>query len=218
MITLANKHTRPAVRQMWKTCFNDTEAFMDLYFAEKYSDGNTLVYMENNRAVASLQMLPYTFTFHGAHIPVAYVSGACTLPAFRNRGYMGRLLQASVEVMKQRSIPLSILVPANEHLYQYYERYGYVRVFEKDDAVIPLREIWEEAKGDADVAYQSFNNLFKDRDFCIQKTKADFLTIVKDAALEGFPPKTNLSGMVRVIDAGYRGILEQQPTLNLMLE
>ena len=231
MITFASENTRPAIRRMWKTCFNDSEAFMDLYFSEKYRDENTLVYIENNQAVASLQMLPYSFTFYGEMIPVAYISGACTLPGFRHRGYMSQLLLASFEVMKQRNIPLSILIPADENLCKYYEKFGYEKVFEKDDEEIPLKEIWEKSNSDLDLAYQEFNQLFKDKDFCIQKTKADFQTIIKDAELDGFPPKTNLSGMARVITTknitSFRHVLclktfkdfkMQRPILNLMLE
>jgi len=246
MICFADKHTRPAVRRMWKTCFNDSEAFMDLYFSEKYKDENTLIYIEDNQAVASLQILPYLFTFYGENIPVSYISGACTLPEFRKRGIMGKLLIASFEVMKQRDIPLSILIPSNENLYKYYKKFGYEKVFEKDDAEIPLKEIWEKSNGDLDLAYQTFNQIFKNKDFCIQKTKSDFLTIIKDAKSDNFPPKTNLSGMARVIDAEYLIALyekhthtphhcgldpqstdrticrllfeQQQPVLNLMLE
>jgi len=224
MITFANKQTRIAVRRMWKICFNDSEAFMDLYFSEKYKDENTLVYIEDNQVVASLQILPYSFTFYGENIPISYISGACTLPEFRNRGLMEKLLIASFEVMKQRNIPLSIVIPANENLYKYYEKFGYEKVFGKDDTEIPLKEIWEKSNGDLDVAYQAFNQLFEGKDFCIQKTKADFRTIIKDAILDDFPPKTNLSGMARIDTFKRNRFLkpvtfkDKRPILNLMLE
>ena len=227
MITFANEHTRPAVRRMWKTCFDDSDAFIDLYFSEKYKDENTLVYIEDNQVIASLQMLPYSFTFYGECIPIYYFSGGCTLPEFRNRGFMEKLFNASFEVMRERKIPLSILIPSNENLYQYYEKFGYEKVFEKDDAEIPLKEIWEKSNGDLDVAYQAFKQFFKDKNFCIQKTKADFQVIIKDAELDGFPPKTNLSGMARWTQnvpqnvPRFRNVgrlRQYRPILNLMLE
>ena len=174
---------------------------MDLYFSEKYKDENTLVYIKDNQEIASLQMLTYHFSFYDENIPVSYISGACTLPGFRRHGIMEKLLCASFNVMKQRNIPLSILIPSNENLYKYYEKFGYEKVFEKDDAEIPLKEIWEKSNGDLDAAYQMFNDYFKNKNLCIQKTKSDFRTIIKDAELENFPPKTNLSGMLRVMDA-----------------
>ena len=203
MIQLANEHTSLAVRQMWKTCFDDSEEFMDLYFSEKYQNENTLIRFENNRAVASLQMLPYRFVFYDTEISVAYISGACTLPEFRKRGYMTELMTAAFEVMKQRNIPLSILIPAEKWLYNYYAKLGYEQVFDADETEIPLKNILDQANGDLDVAYSLFNQSFNEKDFCIRKTKSDFLTIVKDAQLDNFPPKTNLAGMARIIDAEY---------------
>lgn len=242
MIKLADKHTEPQVKQMWKTCFDDTDEFIELYFSEKYKNENTLVYMQGNEVVASLQLLSYRFTFYGVEIPIAYISGACTLPSFRRKGLMGKLLVEAFILMQQRDIPLSVLIPAENWLYDYYSTYGYEKVFEKDDIKISVKEIWKKSDADLDVAYQVFNQLFKDKDFCIQKTKSDFITIIKDAEIDGFPPKTNLSGMARVIDAEYlislykkknpnnpiffenvnslcRILFEQQrPIMNLMLE
>jgi predicted acetyltransferase len=201
MIQQASIHTQQAVRDMWKVCFDDTDAFMLLYFSEKYDNENTLVYIENGKVVASLQLLPYRFTFCGVEIPVGYISGACTLPACRNKGFMSRLLLEAFGLMRQRNIPLSLLIPAEDWLYGYYANCGYETVFDADDTEIPLKRIVDKAYNDLSVAYADFDKNFRQRDFCIQKSMSDFITIVKDAELDGFPPKTNLSGMARVIDA-----------------
>ena len=201
MIQFANNNTKQEVRRMWKICFDDTEEFMDLYFSEKYRNENTLIYFEKNQAVASLQILPYRFTFYGEEIPVAYISGACTLPKFQGRGYMGKLMATAFELMREREILLSILVPAEKWLYDFYAKLGYEKVFEADENEIPLLEILQKAGNDLDIAYAEFDKVFRKKDFCVQKTKADFATIVRETEMEGFPPKTNLAGMARVIDA-----------------
>ena len=242
MIRLAKQKNKQKIREMWKICFNDSEKFMDLYFSEKYRNENTLIYFEGNQAVASLQILPYQFTFCNEEIPVSYISGACTLPEYRNRGIMNKLLPAAFELMYERKIPLSILIPAKPWLYDYYARYGYEKVFSADKNEIPLLTILQNSGNDLDIAYAKFDKLFRQKDFCVQKTKADFVTIVRDAELDNFPPNGNLSGMARVIDAEKllaifarkypkkelvfqnqndlcRLLFEnQQPTMNLMLE
>ena len=38
MIRYADLNTRASVRQMWKTVFGDDDAYMDIYFREKYAD------------------------------------------------------------------------------------------------------------------------------------------------------------------------------------
>lgn len=69
MIKYADNSLAPQVRNMWKTVFDDPDAYMDVYFRDKYRNENTLVYIENDKAVASLQMLPHTFTFAEKKFP-----------------------------------------------------------------------------------------------------------------------------------------------------
>ena len=202
MIEQANDKTKQEVRRMWKSCFNDSDEFLDLYFSEKYRNENTLIYFEENQAVASLQMLSYQFTFCGDEIPVSYVSGACTLHKYRNCGCMKKMMTAAFSLMHKRDILISILIPAEAWLYDYYTQYGYETVFEADESEIPLSEILKKSAGDLNVAYQFFDKIFRAKDFCVQKTKSDFITIVKDLEMDNdFPRKTNLSGMARIIDA-----------------
>ena len=186
---------------MWKICFNDSDEFMDFYFSKKYKHENTLIYFEDNKALASLQMLPYCFTFCGVEIPISYISGACTLPEYRGRGYMGKLLLSAFDSMRQRKIPLSILIPAEKWLYDYYARYGYEAVFEADNNEIPLKKIIDQSNGCIDAAYTAFDALYRNRDFCVQKTKEDFAAIVKEAESSNFSPKSNIAGMARIINA-----------------
>lgn len=199
MIKFADEYTTPLVRRMWKTCFGDTEEFMDIYFSRKYRAENTLVYLVDNIPVASLQMLPYEITFYGETIPFAYLAGLCTLPAYRKKGYMEQLIGEAHRIIAARQIPLAILIPAEKWLYGFYEKYGYQQVFEKDNEVIPLKTILDKYQ-DLDLAYSAFDSLFRDKDFCIQKTRHDFEAIVEEYGLDSYPVKTNLSGMARIID------------------
>ncbi|HMM17459.1 MAG TPA: GNAT family N-acetyltransferase, partial [Petrimonas sp.] len=89
MIHYADNTTRQQVYDMWKTVFGDSDEYMEIYFREKYRNENTLIYFESGKAVSSLQMLPFDFSFHGSEIPVAYFSGLCTLPEARKKGFMG---------------------------------------------------------------------------------------------------------------------------------
>lgn len=203
MIFLANSESKAVVQDMWQICFADTPEFVEMYFSEKYQPENTLLYSADGQIVASLQMLPYTFSFYGREILAAYVSGACTLPEYRGRGIMGELLQAAFATMQERNIPLSVLIPAEDWLYGYYARCGYATVFEKDDEVIPLKEIVEATDQDIDRAYRLFDAVYRGRNLCVQKSRTDFNVIVKDAEMDGFPPKTNVAGMARIIDAGF---------------
>lgn len=199
MIQFANEEMTPVVRQMWKTCFGDTDTFLDIFFRYKYKPENTLLYFEDGKAIAALQMLPYAITFHKQEIPFAYLAGLCTLPEYRNKGIMGQLIHEAHRIITQRNIPLAILIPAEEWLYGYYGKFGYEQVFESDDTSIPLRQIID-AFPDEKGAYAEFDLMFRPLDLCVQKTETDFVAIKEDYISENCPVKTNLSGMARVID------------------
>jgi predicted acetyltransferase len=202
MIQLADKNTRSYVRNIWKEVFEDDDAYMDLYFDEKYKDENTLVALEDNRVVASLQMLPYEITFYEAKVPLYYLAGLSTLPDYRNRGLMAQLIQRSHQLMLQRHIPLSILVPAEESLFSYYAGFGYAQTFCKGNinAEISIKEIWEQSRNEIE-AYSIFDETYNKHEFCVQKNFSDFKTIIRLENIEGFPKKQNLSGLTRIIDS-----------------
>jgi predicted acetyltransferase len=202
MIQFADDSTKQAVRDMWKICFGDSDAYMDIYFNHKYRNENTLIYIEDNKAVASLQLLFFNFTFHGREIPIAYLSGLCTLPNYRNQGFMKQLIIKSYQVAKEREIPLMILVPQDKGVMNYYERFGFAQTFDPGIETLPqLSKIMEANNEDIHKAYDNFNSLYRDNDMTVQKSFTDFEAILEEAKLFNYPPKTNLTGMARVIDA-----------------
>lgn len=202
MIAFATEHTKSLVWKMWKTCFGDSDEYMELYFREKYRNENTLVYFDANQAVASLQMLPYTFTFHQTEIPIAYFSGLCTLPEARKKGFMAALIRKAFEVLQQRQIPLAVLVPQEEWLFEFYDKFGFAQTFDAGNKeIFSLRKLWEKYPDNLPAAYREFDNYFRVQDMTVQKTFDDFRVIMDEAKLFDFPPKTNLRGMSRIIDA-----------------
>ncbi|MDD4378686.1 MAG: GNAT family N-acetyltransferase [Dysgonamonadaceae bacterium] len=202
MIKYADNSLAPQVRNMWKTVFDDPDAYMDVYFRDKYRNENTLVYIENDKAVASLQMLPYMFTFCGKEIPAAYLSGACTLPQYRGKGYMSALLKRSFREMKKRNIPLALLVPQESALLKFYAPFGFAQAFDAGTEELPsLKELLARHPHDLYGAYCEFDGWFRQKDMTVQKSFDDFCSIVEEAALFDFPPKQNRMGMARIIDA-----------------
>ena len=71
---------REVTKALWKLCFQDNEAFTDLYFRMRYKDEINMAIYENNQMVSALQMIPYPMTFCNEIISTSYISGACTHP------------------------------------------------------------------------------------------------------------------------------------------
>lgn len=203
MIQYANDTTKQQVYDMWKTVFGDSDDYMEIYFREKYRNENTLIYFEGEKAVASLQMLPYQFTFCGTEIPVLYHSGVCTLPEARKKGYMDKLLMASFEHAQKNDVPLMLLVPQEPWLLKFYNKYGFAQTFDSGTEELPsLKKLIEDYPGDLHAAWREFNTWFRQKEMTVQKSFDDFRAIVEEAQLFNFPPKKNLIGMARIIDAG----------------
>lgn len=198
MIKYANSEISLQVYDMWKIVFGDSDLYMEIYFREKYRDENTLVYLQKNTPVSSLQMLPVSFTFHNREIDVAYYSGLCTLPEWRGRGFMAALIEKSFTELYNRNIPLAVLVPQSEDLISFYKPYGFTKTF---DAGIYIPPLPQNIDNHLTEEYSLFDKFFRSRDMTVQKTIDEFRVILEEAKLFDFPPKKSLLGMSRVIDA-----------------
>ena len=124
------KFLKDSIIEIWKLCFPyDTEEFRTLYFEKVYQDDEVLILLEDNRVIASLQMIPYQIKFGDKIYPAAYISGAMTHPDFQEKGYMGKLLNHAFEEMKRKKIPITFLIPQNDQLFDFYSKHGYQKAF-----------------------------------------------------------------------------------------
>ncbi len=179
------------VKKLWKLCFNDSEAFTELYFRLRYNDAVNIALQEDGEVIAALQMLPYPMTFLGEEIRTVYVSGACTHPDHRNRGSMRQLLANAFARMLQQGVMLSTLIPAEPWLFGYYARNGYAPLFyyRKEKFVATDAPCGEETDSlqtsdayDATVC-RYLNGKLKERTCCILHPEADFRVILADLQL-----------------------------------
>lgn len=119
---LTPEETKQQTRELWKTCFNDSEDFMDIYFKDKYTDESNLTIRHDGKVVAAMQLLPYRMTFYGAVEHVGYISGLGTLPEFRGKGYASNLLHEAHRRLYSQGATLSLLIPQDEELRHFYEK------------------------------------------------------------------------------------------------
>lgn len=119
---LTPEETKQQTRELWKTCFNDSEDFMDIYFKDKYTDESNLTIRHDSKVVAAMQLLPYRMTFYGAVEHVGYISGLGTLPEFRGKGYASNLLHEAHRRLYSQGATLSLLIPQDEELRHFYEK------------------------------------------------------------------------------------------------
>lgn len=199
MIQFGTDKTKPLVREMWQTVFNEPDEFADIYFSQKYKNENTLIYFDGDKPAASLQMWEYNFSFYKESIPIYYLAGLATYPEYRRKGYMSELMTQAHQVMKERGILFSILIPAEEWLYTFYRQFGYTQVFEGGGEIIPLKKIVER-HDTLEKSFEMFDRLYNKPDFTVLKNFEQFKTIVEEQRLCGFEEKRNLDAIARVIN------------------
>lgn len=178
---------------LWRTCFGDPEASIRLYFERVYKDENTMTLEREGRIVSALQILPYSMTFEGDEIPVAYVSGVCTAPDDREKGYMRQLMRTALVEMERRGFAITALIPAESWLFDYYRQFGYTEVFTYSTIHYDLPEpsslssisIIRPEEPEAEKLYAYFNRKLRERPACVLHTYQDYVTILGDLYIAG---------------------------------
>ncbi|MBM6757191.1 GNAT family N-acetyltransferase [Bacteroides mediterraneensis] len=186
------------VKVLWKQCFHDSDEFIDFYFQRRYTDDLNSYAEADGRVIAALQRIPYSLTYEGMEIPVAYISGACTDPAYRNKGVMRQLLAKAHRRMFREGVMFSTLIPAEEWLKGYYARSGYANCFSQGkklltDSSLPvdnfskLLRIVEIVPGSTlcSDAFLFFNHFQSSQEAYIQHDWEDFHIILTDLRLSG---------------------------------
>ncbi|MDR2389274.1 MAG: GNAT family N-acetyltransferase [Tannerellaceae bacterium] len=180
--------------QLWQTVFQDSDAFIHLYFEQVYKDENAFVIEKNGQIISALQMHPYPMSFCGEELLAGYISGVCTLPSERGKGWMSKLLQNVSGEMKRRNIALSTLIPAEEWLFGYYRSRGYtetfaysIEVYLHSEHFIPASDaiVVQQEREPKQIFYTYFERKLRERPVCILHTYKDFAVILEDMELSG---------------------------------
>ncbi len=106
----------PALRELWKEAFSDTDTFLDSFFSLAFSPERALVIRESEDVLAALYWLDCSWN----EKKVAYIYAVATKKAHRGKG----LCKALMTELHNR-VKRTILVPADEGLRAFYSRLGY---------------------------------------------------------------------------------------------
>lgn len=181
---------REQVKALWRLCFDDDEAFIEMYFRLRYSNNVNIAISSGEEVIAALQMLPYPMTFCGETIQTSYISGACTHPDYQGNGVMRELLSQAFAQMLHNGTSVSTLIPGEAWLFNYYARMGYAPVFRyskellpEDNAISSTNITVERTIEFKETVYEYLNRRMEERSCCIQHTAADFRIILADLSM-----------------------------------
>ena len=112
----------PAMRRIWKKCFEADTEFLNLFFGNGPNLCKTYFRQEGNDIASSLSVFPVQYNGHSG----GYVYGVCTAPEYRGHSYAVTLLRkAEEDCMHNLGMDFFLLRPASESLFNYYKKQGY---------------------------------------------------------------------------------------------
>ena len=118
---------------LWKASFADDASYID-FFLDNCPYSRFIAHFENGSVVSMLFLLDGSF--RGSRC--GYIYAACTSPEFRKRGLMGELIEYTKIYCFDSGYRYIFLGPGNEGLYEYYSRFGFVSVFQKQRITLDL--------------------------------------------------------------------------------
>ncbi len=111
-----------ALRALFTEAFGD-EAFTELFFSVGYAPERCLVAVDGGILAAQHW---FECTLEGKK--AAYLYGIAAFRAHRGRGVGTALIRAGIQRLRQQGYEAILLVPAQERLFSYYERFGFRQV------------------------------------------------------------------------------------------
>lgn len=149
MIRFAQQSDNERVKALWEICFPDEGGFNPWFFERVYRPEYTLLCVQDGEIAAMLQMLPFEIQVGAERKAVTYIYGACTAPQHRRKHLMAHLLEESFRLDRAQGRAASVLIPQEEWLFGFYEKFGYQIGF-----TVSSREIMCRHKNDAVKAYR----------------------------------------------------------------
>ena len=105
MITKATKEQATEVKNLWKVCFpQEDEGYIDYYFKNLFVPENCFVYVEDGHVVSAIIRAPHAMMFNDKVLRTSMILGVGTLPEYRKRGYMKRLMEIVLDACEHTEL------------------------------------------------------------------------------------------------------------------
>lgn len=127
----------PILKNLWLDSFGEKSEAVDLFFNQCIDFTTIYTASIEEKTVAMLFLVHSTLNGKNAH----YLCSAATSIEYRNLGIMGKLIEFALEDSRKNGDVYSLLFPANDTLYSYYERFGYKPLCTVKNAVFSREEL-----------------------------------------------------------------------------
>ena len=129
----------PSLTRLWNVVFGDSDDYIELFFRKAYYDCECFAELDGDKIISAFYLLKSSIRVDGKTYNGRYLYAAATLPEYRGKGLMSKLINEAVVYGEKERLDFIALVPANDGLYDYYGRFGFKESMYKYMAEISLR-------------------------------------------------------------------------------
>lgn len=141
---LAQKGEMDSQKNIWKQTFGDEDIFIDFYYSQRYREEETAVLAVDGELAAMLTMIPVRIILPDRQtLNASMLYAIATHPEHQGKGFATSLMDDSFQKLKSNQVPFTILVPAQESLFGFYEKRGYHNGFCLREVILPVEQIHE---------------------------------------------------------------------------
>lgn len=173
-------------KKLFREAFALSNEWADWFMNSVYDENDMLGIEIEGKPVSTLLMSRYPFAYQGTVLPSAYISCVATAKSERGKGYMSALMLKALIASAERGDAFATLIPANRHLYFFYDSFGFSTVFYIDEQrytslhTFPSSDDFTETVPDFD----TFSRLEAMRPCAVRHDVKHFSQILEDIRLD----------------------------------
>ena len=142
MIVPAAPGMERELKRLWLISFQEESRPVSLFFRMVYRPQNCLVYLFHGKVASAVHLLPCSVQLGGGRTAQAhYIYAAATFPEYRGKGLMASLLAYAALYGAAHGQTYSLVLPASDGLYAFYEAAGYLPFFQVDMQTASAHEL-----------------------------------------------------------------------------
>lgn len=177
---------RDELHTLFNINFPQDKKWNQWYFDTVYSPENALYINVGDKIASALFIEPYAMRFQNSQVKLGYISGVSTLPEFRGKGYMRRLMSDAVAEAYSQGMALTAVIPATQRLYFFYDKFGFSTTVYVDEERYTAAHTFQNHGYEATVADASMmRTLENQRECTVLHNDRQFAALTTDAGYDG---------------------------------
>jgi len=170
------------LKRISRQAFVLNEERINRWFTKDFDLSRTRALFVDGQMESVLEIIPFQVWFNDRKIPMGGISGVASPPESRRKGYVRKLMEYSLNDMKEKGFPISTLYPFS---FDFYRKFGWEhasdwRVYSFDPKDLgkmpdPKGEMLQFSEKELDSVNQAYNEFSKTKTCSILRAKKHWL-------------------------------------------